>query len=41
MAEPEIVPFAVWSLTTIAIVIVTGLSYRVYSRRKPNAPSSS
>lgn len=41
MAEPEIVPFAVWSLITIVIVIVTGLSYRVYSRRKPNAPSSS
>jgi len=41
MAEPGIAPFAVWSLTTLAIVVVTGLTYGAYSRRNQNAKSSS
>ena len=41
MAEPEIVPFVVWSFITLAIVLVTGLVYRTYSRRQNNAESSS
>ncbi len=41
MAEADIAPFAVWSLTTLAIVVVTGLTYRAYARRNQNAKSPS
>ncbi|HXV66939.1 MAG TPA: hypothetical protein VD731_06935 [Nitrosopumilaceae archaeon] len=41
MAEPEIIPFAVWSIIASIIVVVTGLSYRAFSRRKIDAESSS
>ncbi|HEY7367910.1 MAG TPA: hypothetical protein VH562_05555 [Nitrosopumilaceae archaeon] len=41
MAEPEIVPFAIWSFTTLAIALVASLVYRTYLRRKSNAESSS
>jgi hypothetical protein len=41
MAEPEIIPFAIWSLTTLAIALVTSIVYRSYLRRKQNAESPS
>jgi len=34
MAETDLIPFTVWSITTIVIVAVTGISYRIFSRRK-------
>ena len=34
MEEPDVVPFAVWSVITMAIIVVAGLVYRVYVRRK-------
>ena len=40
MAEPEVIPFAVWSATTLAIIVVTGLVYRAYSRRKHDETAS-
>jgi uncharacterized protein (DUF2384 family) len=41
MAEPDFVPFAVWSAITLALAAVTGIVYRTYSRRKSheNPPS--
>ena len=41
MAEPQITPFVIWSLATLAIALVTGFAYRAYSGRKNNAQSSS
>lgn len=41
MAEPQIVPFVIWSLATLAIGVITGLTYRVYSSRKHSATSTS
>lgn len=41
MAEPDFVPFAVWSAITLAIAAVTGIAYRTYSRRKTHETSSS
>ena len=41
MAEPQIVPFVIWSMATLAIGLVTGFTYRAYSGRKHDAKSSS
>lgn len=41
MAEPQIVPFVIWSLATLAIGLVTGFTYRAYSGRKNNANTTS
>jgi hypothetical protein len=41
MAEPDFVPFAVWSVITLAIASVTGIIYRAYSRKKSHATSTS
>ncbi len=41
MAEPDFVPFAVWSVITLALVAVTGIVYRAYSRRKSHETPSS
>jgi len=41
MVETDFVPFAFWSIITAALVAVTGLVYRSYSRRKNHATSTS
>ncbi len=34
MAEPDLIPFTVWTITTIVIVAETGKSYLINSMRK-------
>ena len=41
MAETDFVPFVFWSMITAALLAVTGLVYRSYSRRKNNATPTS
>ncbi|HJJ22401.1 MAG TPA: hypothetical protein OQH54_01610 [Nitrosopumilus sp.] len=41
MDESEITSFVMWSAVTGIIMIITGLSYRVYSRKKNTGVSSS
>ncbi len=41
MAEPQIVPFVIWSMATLAIALVTGFAYRAYTGRKNNAKTAS
>ncbi|WP_256438668.1 hypothetical protein [Nitrosopumilus sp. K4] len=41
MAELEISSFLIWSVITAVIMGVTGISYRLYLRRKNNEISSS
>ena len=41
MAEPQIVPFVIWSLATLAIGLVTGFTYRAYRSKKHNAEPAS
>jgi len=40
MGEPDIAVFGVWSSITIIVIVITGLVYRAY-RRKKNEESSS
>ena len=40
MGEPDIVVFGVWSSITIIVIVITGLVYRVYRRKKNEASSS-
>ena len=40
MAEPDFVPFAIWSVVTMALLAVTGLVYRIFLRKKNEKPSS-
>jgi hypothetical protein len=39
MADPDILPFAIWSALALAIVVATGLVYRSYLRGKNEEPS--
>ncbi|MFQ5475548.1 MAG: hypothetical protein ACE5DT_00780 [Nitrosopumilus sp.] len=41
MEEPEISSFVMWSIVTGIIMIVTGLTYRAYVRKKNHEISSS
>ena len=41
MAEPQIIPFVIWSLTALAIALVTCFTYRAFSGRKNDAETSS
>jgi len=41
MAEPQVIPFVIWSMATLAIALVTGFTYRAFSGRKNNAETSS
>ncbi|MEE8180919.1 MAG: hypothetical protein V3T67_03665 [Nitrosopumilaceae archaeon] len=41
MDESEISSFVMWSVVTGIIMIITGLSYRVYLRKKNHEISSS
>jgi uncharacterized membrane protein len=40
MGEPDIVVFGVWSSITIIVIVITGLVYRAYRRKKNEASSS-
>ena len=40
MGEPDIVVFGVWSSVTIIVIVITGLVYRAYRRKKNEASSS-
>jgi len=40
MGEPDIVVFGVWSSITIIVIVITGLVYRAYGRKKNEASSS-
>ncbi len=41
MEESEIVSFLMWSVVTGTVMIITGLSYRAYLRKKNHEISSS
>jgi len=41
MAEPQIIPFVIWSMAALAIALVTGFTYRVFLNRKNDAKTSS
>lgn len=41
MAEPQLMPFVIWSSATLAIALVAGFVYRIYLRRKNDAKTSS
>ena len=40
MGEPDITVFGVWSAITIIVIVITGLVYRAYRRKKNEASSS-
>jgi len=40
MAEFDLIPFVVWSAITGILIIISGLSYRVFLRRKKIEASS-
>jgi heme/copper-type cytochrome/quinol oxidase subunit 2 len=40
MGESDIAVFGVWSSITIIVIVITGLVYRVYRRKKNEASSS-
>ena len=40
MGESDIVVFGVWSSITIIVIVITGLVYRTYRKKKNEASSS-
>jgi len=40
MGEPDIAVFGVWSSIAIIVIVITGLVYRAYGRKKNEASSS-
>ena len=40
MGEPDFAVFGVWSTITIIVIVITGLVYRSYRRRRDEASSS-
>ena len=40
MTDNEIIPFVLWSGLTAAFMVITGLVYKVYQKRKPRLTSS-
>jgi len=40
MGEPDIAVFGVWSSITIIVIVITGLVYSAYRRKKNEASSS-
>jgi len=40
MGEPDIAVFGAWSVITIIVIVITGLVYRAYRRKKNEASSS-
>ena len=40
MTEADITAFGIWSVITLVVIVITGLVYRTYQRKK-NAASSS
>ena len=40
MEEPDFAVFGVWSAITIIVIVITGLVYRAYRRKKNEASSS-
>jgi len=40
MGEPDIAVFGVWSVITIIVIVITGLVYSAYRRKKNEASSS-
>ena len=40
MGEPDFAAFGVWSAITIIVIVITGLVYRSYRRRRDEASSS-
>ena len=34
MSEPDFAAFGLWSGLTIAVIVVTGLVYRIYRKKK-------
>ena len=41
MADTDVIPFVLWSGLTAALMIITGLVYKSYQKRKPKLTSSS
>ena len=41
MADTDVIPFVLWSGLTAALMIITGLVYKAYQKRKPKLTSSS
>ena len=40
MADTEVIPFVLWSGLTAALMVITGLVYKAYQKRKPRLTSS-
>jgi uncharacterized membrane protein len=40
MGEPDFTIFGMWSAITIIVMVITGLVYRAYRRKKNEASSS-
>jgi len=40
MADTDVIPFVLWSGLTAALMIITGLVYKAYQKRKLTSSSS-